>query len=225
MRDPRLRSNGEALGNGGPTLPKSQIRTRTAFVIACGAMLVSCATPPPQDPDDLCSIFEQRRSWYRATQRTRERWGISEGVQLALIHQESRFRANARPPRRKILWILPGPRPTSAYGYGQVLDSTWKIYLRKTENRGADRDDFADVTDFIGWYANHIARRTGIPRNDARLLYLAYHEGPGGFERGSHLRKDWLLQVSRKVERRARRYETQFESCRESLEKPRGWWH
>lgn len=223
MMDPRPRSNAEAPHGEHRARGRGPNRT-LACAVAYGVLLVSCATAPPRNPDNICSIFEQHRSWYRGAVRSRERWGVPESVQLALIHQESSFRANARPPRSRILWIFPGPRPSSAYGYGQVLNSTWKIYIRQTGNRGADRNDFSDVTDFIGWYANRITRRTGIPHDDTRLLYLAYHEGPGGFVRGSHLRKDWLLQTSREVEKRALRYQAQFERCRDSLAKHRWWW-
>jgi hypothetical protein len=117
---------------------------------------------------------------------------VPEAVQLAVIYKESSFRHDAKPPRTRFLWIFPGPRPSSAYGYGQVLDGTWAIYRRRTGNGGADRDDFGDVTDFIGWYGEQIRRRTGIEKDDAYHVYLAYHEGPGGFARGTHRNKKWL---------------------------------
>lgn len=177
---------------------------------------------PPSDADDICSIFSEKRSWHRSAVGAFERWGVPEAVQLAIIHQESSFRARARPPRRRILWIFPGPRPSSAYGYGQVVDSTWDRYRRDTGQPGADRDDFGDVVDFIGWYAVHIERRAGIPRNDAYRLYLAYHEGPRGYVRGNHRHKAWLDRAARKVKHRADRYHQQYLGCRDRLRGP--WW-
>ncbi len=196
---------------------------RAFALVACAAHAVSCATPP-QQPDDLCAIFDEKRGWYLDARRSAERWGVPEPVQLALIHQESSFRAAARPPRRWFLWLIPGPRPSTAYGYGQVLDSTWSIYEREGGGRGADRDDFGDVTDFIGWYANRIRARTGVSPADASALYLAYHEGPGGYARGTHANKPWLLRVARKVEARADRYTRQYAGCAERLARGRGWW-
>ena len=117
--------------------------------------------------------------------------------------------------------ILPGPRPTSAFGYGQVLDGTWRDYQRSTQRPGADRDDFGDVTDFIGWYADGVRRRTGIAKDDAYRLYLAYHEGPEGYARGTHNKKAWLLRVARRVETRAATYQRQYDGCRDDLAK---WW-
>jgi hypothetical protein len=177
----------------------------------------SCTTTPPGNADDLCEIFHEKREWYVGARRSFERWGVPEAVQLAVVHQESRFRADARPGWRRVLWIFPVGRRSSAYGYGQVKDGTWRDYLRATGRRGADRDDFADVADFIGWYGDLIHRRTSVEKHDAYHLYLAYHEGPGGFARGSHQGKPWLLGVARKVEARARIYQAQYLGCQESL--------
>ncbi len=193
-------------------------------LVALSVLCLSCLANPPRNTDDLCAIFEEKRGWYEASRRSFERWGVPESTQLAFVHQESRFRADARPPRRRILWIFPGPRLSSAYGYGQVKDGTWRDYERSTGNGGADRDDFGDVADFIGWYGDVIHRLTGVPKRDAYRLYLAYHEGPTGYRRGSYRKKAWLQGVARKVEARAGRYGRQYAGCRESLERHRWWW-
>jgi hypothetical protein len=179
----------------------------------------ACANRPPRDIDDLCGIFSQKGDWYRGARRSFERWGVPESVQLAFVHQESRFRADARPGWRRVLWVFPVGRRSSAYGYGQIKDGTWADYVRATGNQGADRDDFVDVADFIGWYGDVIHRRTAVAKDDAYRLYLAYHEGPGGFARNSYLEKPWLIQVARKVEARARLYEGQYLGCRDRLAK------
>lgn len=200
------------------------LRGFSALVLALLAVLpLSCATAPPAEPEDVCAIFSEKRGWLRDAQASRERWGVPESVQLALIHQESSFRADARPPRRRYLWVIPGPRSSSAYGYGQVIDSTWRAYLRSSGKSGADRDDFGDVSDFIGWYASYTRPRTGVAPTNAHDLYLVYHEGAGGYTRGTHLTKPWLLGVAKKVEARARRYERQYAGCRDRLER-NGWW-
>lgn len=181
-------------------------------------MLQGCVTPPPQQLDNLCGIFGERPGWYRDARDSAKRWGVPESVQAAIIHQESRFRARARPARRRFLWIIPIWRPSSAFGYGQVINGTWNTYVRSTGNWGADRDDFGDVADFIGWYGDSISKRTKIPKRDAGKLYLAYHEGPGGYLRGSHKKKSWLQGVAKKVSARAARYERQLSGCRQKLE-------
>jgi hypothetical protein len=187
-------------------------------------LAVDCSVPPPRTPDDLCQIFTERRSWYRSARSSYLRWGVPISLQLAVIHQESSFRSDARPPRTKLLWVLPGPRVSSAVGYGQALEPTWREYQRATGNHGADRDDFGDVTDFIGWYGHRAASRAAVPKNDPYRFYLAYHEGPGGYRRGSWKSKPWLQQVAHKVSARARRYQAQYLGCHEELASYRWWW-
>jgi hypothetical protein len=201
--------------------PWERMALHTGRLLTIAVVLVllfqSCATRPPRSGDDLCQIFYEKSGWYEAARRSFERWGVPESVQMAVMHQESRFRADARPGWRWGLGIFPVGRLSSAYGYGQVKDGTWGDYIRATGHRGADRDDFADVADFIGWYGDVIHRRTGVEKHDVYNLYLAYHEGPGGFARGTHREKPWLLGVASKVEARARLYQTQYLGCRDRL--------
>lgn len=182
--------------------------------------LAGCATRP-SNINNICHMFEQKRGWYKSAKATEKKWNVPVFVTMAFIHQESRFRAKAAPPRKKILWIIPGPRPSSAYGYAQALDGTWNQYRKSTGNRGGDRDDFDDAADFIGWYNNKSYRKNKIKRGDAYNLYLAYHEGHGGYARATYKRKPWLIKVSKKVQKRSRRYQQQYGSCQKELEK--GW--
>ena len=187
--------------------------------IAAAVLVVRWLERPPSRPGDLCAVFTEKPGWYAASRRSAARWGVPEAVQMAVIYQESGFRARARPPRTKILWIIPWRRPSTAYGYAQVLDSTWQQFLDESGRRFAARYRFSDVAQFVGWYGTEIERLTGIPRDDAYRLYLAYHEGPAGYQRGSHQSKAWLLDVARKVESRADIYQRQYDGCRDRL-----WW-
>ena len=42
---------------------------------------------------------------------------------------------DAQPARRYVLGFIPWRRPSSAYGYGQVIASTWDAYRRSTGRR------------------------------------------------------------------------------------------
>lgn len=181
-----------------------------AALVLCAA---GCAAPRPTRPHDACAIFEEIPGWYEAARASYERWGVPVAVQLAVIHQESRFRHDVRPPRGKLLWIFPGPRPSSAYGYGQVLESTWDEYREARGGFFASRDDFADVCDFIGWYGAMGERRYGIPKDDPYAFYLAYHEGHAGYARGAYRNKPHLKRVAAEVARLARRYARQLGDC------------
>jgi hypothetical protein len=215
-------------GHGGRILhrffPKAPDRAKKWGAEKSGILLVSiflcilvtgCSFTPdsPGQPRNICEIFREHPEWYDAARESHERWGVPIPILMAIIHQESSFISDAKPPRTSCLWILPGPRPSSAYGYAQASDETWGEYLESTGRTWADRDDFADAVDFVGWYCNLSTRRSGISKKDPYRLYLAYHEGHGGFNRKTYRKKEWLMQVARKVQRRADTYGRQLDSC------------
>ncbi|RMH60473.1 MAG: hypothetical protein D6678_05770 [Zetaproteobacteria bacterium] len=191
------------------------------LMISVALFAAGCASAPPRHIDNSCSIFEEKDDWYQYAWAAYKKWGVPVHVQLAIIWQESRFRADAKAPRDTLLGFIPWGRKSSAYGFAQVKDETWDWYVEKTGNWGADRDDFEDVVDFIGWYCDLSHRKLGISKWDAYHLYLAYHEGHGGYARKTYLRKKWLMRVARKVERRAARYAVQLKQCADKLD--RGW--
>jgi hypothetical protein len=193
--------------------------------VAAAIAIVGCsATKPPSRPDDACAIFREKKNWYEDARSAEERWGVPISIQLAFIRQESSFRGDAKPPRRWLLGVIPLGRPSSALGYAQALETTWNEYRQATGARRAGRDDFADAVDFIGWYNARASKLCGIPKDDAYRLYLAYHEGPAGYRRGTHRRKKWLLGTAEKVATRAARYEAQLSRCQAQLAtKSRGW--
>ena len=182
---------------------------------------MGCATSPPQNTSDACAIFEEKDGWYDSAKDSYEKWGVPVHVQLAIIRQESSFKHDAKPPRQKLLWVIPWTRQSSAYGYAQIKDSTWDWYRDKTGNRWADRDDFDDAVDFVGWYCNTSHRILGISKWDAYNQYLAYHEGHGGFKRKTYRKKKWLVKTARKVDSNAKRYRAQLARCEDELD--RGW--
>jgi hypothetical protein len=177
-------------------------------------LLAACATAPPRNVSNACAIFAEYDDWYPDAQAASRRWGVPLPVLLAIIHQESAFRSDAQPPRTWYLGFIPGPRPSSAYGYSQALDGTWDRYIAATGNHGADRDDFDDAVDFIGWYVNETAKRNRIAKSDAYHQYLAYHEGHGGFAKGSYRKKPWLMERAKQVRRQADRYSAQLARCK-----------
>jgi hypothetical protein len=182
--------------------------------------LAGCASQP-KNINNVCSIFNEKYDWFEAARDTQKKWGVPIHVTMAILHQESKFVSDAKPPRTTFLWIFPGPRPSSAYGYAQALDETWDHYIRSTKNYGADRDDFDDAVDFIGWYNYTTHKKNGVSKWDAKNLYLAYHEGHGGYKRRTYKKKPWLIKVSKKVARRAAQYNKQYKTCKTDLN--RGW--
>ena len=199
----------------------SKMRPPLPVVALLMMLLAGCTTDPPQNITDSCEIFEDKGGWYQDAKRAEDRWGTPIHVQLAIIYQESKFVGDARPPRDHVLWVIPWGRISSAYGYAQAQDSTWQWYMDKTDNRGADRDDFDDAVDFIAWYVHMSNQMLGLSKWDAYSQYLAYHEGQGGYRNKSYKSKPWLIKVAKKVNARAASYHTQLARCEDKLED--GW--
>jgi hypothetical protein len=184
--------------------------------------LSACTASPPRDVNNICAIFREKDDWYDDTAEARDDWGSSIPTMMAIIHQESKFQADAKPPRKKVLGFIPWSRLSSSYGYSQAQTATWKEYKRSAGRFGADRDDFADSVDFVGWYNHQSKKRSGISLHNTYGLYLAYHEGHGGYNRATYQKKKWLMKVARKVEARAGTYQAQLANCEEELKKGGG---
>ena len=182
------------------------------------SLLASCATPPPKNPENLCEIFREHSSWYFDAKDARDRWGVPIHVPMSMMYQESSFRHDALPPRDYLFGFIPWGRVSTAYGYSQAKTMTWKDYIRETGNSGADRDDFDDAIDFMGWFTSKTHKINGISKWDAYNQYLNYHEGWGGYNNKSYNKKPWLIKESRKVDKRSKQYAGQLRGCRENLD-------
>ncbi len=183
------------------------------------SVLTACASSPPRSVANICEIFEDRRAWYRAAKNAERRWNVPMSVNMAFIYQESSFEARAKPERKRFLWIFPGRRPSSAYGYAQALDSTWQEYEQKSGNSRASRRNFEDAIDFVAWYNANSSRISNISNDNAMHLYYAYHEGNGGYQRGSYRSKDWLVDAAGRVQANSSRFAVQLDGCRRELDK------
>ncbi|WP_375229662.1 lytic transglycosylase [Roseobacter sp. S98] len=190
--------------------------SRTLRALGLILLVASCGggqSSAPRNLDNACRLVQERPQYLKAFQATERKWGVPVHVQMATIHQESRFVANARTPHKYALGVIPMGRQSSAYGYAQALDGTWKDYQRATGKRFARRDRIRDASDFMGWYMNISRERNGISLYDTRNQYLAYHEGHTGYARGSYNRKSWLLNVANRVDARADTYQAQLAAC------------
>ena len=196
-----------------------------AFFLKCFLVplfLAGCSVTPPKNSRDICEIFFEKRDWYDAAENMRDKWGVPIHVPMAMMYQESSFRAQALPPKDYVFFgLIPWGRVSSAYGYSQAKTPTWADYIRETGNSWADRDDFDDAIDFMGWFIAKTYKINGISKWDAHNQYLNYHEGWGGFKKKSYQQKPWLNKVAKKVNDRAYLYAKQLKSCESELQQ--GW--
>lgn len=191
--------------------------TASFFILGIILIITGCVQRPPSNINNICAIFYENSKWYRSALKAEKHWRIPASVIMAVIYQESHFKARAKPPRLHIFWIIPWKRASSSYGYAQAITGTWQLYKRSTGHHFARRTSISDTCDFIGWNLNLAHRYLSYPVDDAYHLYLAYHEGIGNFRRGSYRQKKWLLKIAQKVEKRAVLYQEQFNQCRTSL--------
>tara|TARA_R110002049_G_scaffold124387_3_gene279792 strand:+ start:3874 stop:4458 length:585 start_codon:yes stop_codon:yes gene_type:complete len=181
------------------------------------AALSSCGTrnySAPRNLENACSIVSERPEYLRAFKATQKKWGVPVPVLMAIIYQESKFIGNNRTPHQYALGVIPIGRQSSAFGYSQALDGTWKEYQRAVGGRGARRDDIKDATDFMGWYMVQTKEATGVQLNDTRNQYLAYHDGRTGYLRGTWKSKAWLIRIADGLGDRAVTYDAQLRACR-----------
>lgn len=187
------------------------------IILSLLVSLSACTTPPPKNVNNICEIFKERDDWWDAATDMNDKWGTPIHVVMAMMYQESSFRADAAPPMEYFLGFIPIGRASSAYGYSQAKTATWSDYKRETGNGWADRDDFEDAIDFMGWFTAKTQRLNNVSKWDARNQYLNYHEGWGGYRKKTYNRKGWLIKVAGKVDARARTYGQQLKGCEDYL--------
>lgn len=181
-------------------------------------LLASCAgggsSKAPRNLDNACAILDERRGYFRALKASERKWGVPVAVQMATIYQESKFISDARTPFRYKLGVIPVGRQSSAFGYSQALDGTWREYQQQEGSFRSRRDNIRHATDFMGWYMSKSNKELGIPLTDATNQYLAYHDGRTGYRRGSYRSKPWLMRVANEVGDRSVMYHQQLKTCR-----------
>jgi len=179
----------------------------------CLLTLAGCASAPPRNSQNICQVFDQYPGWYRDAKDAQKRWGTPVNVLMAFVQRESSFNRKARPDRPWFLFV-PLPRKSSAYGYAQAQDPIWEEYKQANGSWFKSRKDMDDSLDFLGWYTDRIHRELGISKWDPKHLYIAYHEGIGGYRRGQWRNSSHLLQTAEGVDHRAREYGAQLKHCR-----------
>jgi len=181
--------------------------------VACLVLaLAGCASTPPKQQHNICAVFDQHPAWYDYARQSEKTWGTPPQILMAFVRQESSYRENAKPPYEWFLFIPLG-RASSAKGYAQIQDPVWKEYKAERGSLFRSRGDMEDALDFIGWYNDKTHRQLGISKWNAKQLYLAYHEGRGGYKRGSYKKKPKLMRVADKVAATASEYGTQLKQC------------
>ena len=221
----RFAAAGRAESGGRPRRARAGAPRFLGALLLGGAvalLVAGCASTPPNNQGDICAVFEQEPDWYDEARKSAKKWGTPVHVQMSFVRHESSYRSRAKPPRKK-LWFIPLGRPSSAKGYAQAQDPVWGEYQKERGRLFRTRSDMGDALDFIGWYNHKTWKELGISRSDARNLYLAYHEGRGGYRRGTWKNKPGVQRTAARVAETAARYRSQLARC-ESSYRCRAWY-
>ncbi len=175
--------------------------------------LSACATVPPKKPNNLCSIFQEKKSWYEDALEVHKKRGVPINIAMAFIYHESGYREDAKPPMRWFLFI-PYGRGSSAYGYPQAQDEVWGEYLDDDAGFWASRSNFKDSLDFVSWYMLKTKKKNGIALTDAYNQYLNYHEGWGGYKKKTYAKNSSLKKLATRVKNTSANYAKQLRNCR-----------
>lgn len=120
--------------------------------------------PPPAN--ETCALIASHKGWTEALANAEARWETPAAALLAVVRQESNFEV---PDRNN--------QPLAPYGYAQADSRTWSAYRTAVKRPRADRANFTDAVDFIGWYFAATRARTGAKYSDVTTHYLAYSRG------------------------------------------------
>ena len=179
------------------------------FVFSCSSI--------PLNTKNSCEIFSEKYLWYKHAVNAEKKWKAPIYIQLAIIKKESNFDWLAKPKRIKFFKIIPGPRPSSSFGYSQAVKGTFEQYKKETGNNLATRARFKDSVDFIGWYMNKTSKLLKIPMNDSYRQYLAYYMGWGDYKNYKNNQKAIIL--AKNVREQANQYKRQLLLCQKNLNK------
>lgn len=197
---------------------------KAVLLLLAVALLSACSSPVPKQQRNVCAIFKAFPRWYWITQAVQAKWHVPISVQMAIMHEESHFVDNAKPAREHLLGFIPWTHSTTAVGYAQATNETWRGYLQARHLRSASRDSFSNTANFIGWYVDRLHHQLGIRRNNAYAIYLAYHEGMQGYREGSYRHKPTLIHIARHVQAYTARYHGQLIHCKHQLPQKPWWW-
>ena len=122
-----------------------------AAVVTC-VLLTGCSQSPPENPDNICSVFAEHKDWYEAAKAMERQWGTPVSLAMAFIRQESDFTQDVAIDD---VFFRLSPRGDSSapVGYTQAQDLIWQEYEAATD-QSSSRTSFADSLDFLGWYTS-----------------------------------------------------------------------
>jgi len=179
--------------------------------------------PLPDQVDAVCESPFTR--WYRAADRLHpgSRFIFTTRDKEAWLQSVERWLHRREPPKESSIWFKHRMHHSGRVTFDREVHSDlYDAHHESVMRYFADRDDFGDAIDFVGWYTDLSAKSVGISKWDPYNQYLAYHEGQAGWKRKSYSTKRWLKETARVVDYRAKEWGAQLARCEDELDD--GWW-
>ena len=171
------------------------------FVVTLFCLLLNFSETTKIDTNaGVCEILKQHPNWRKSLKQAQAKYRLEPAFVMALIYQESRFDANAK------------NKYSSAYGYAQVIDGTWKHFQQQIKSN-AKHNNFDDSVEFIGWYMAQLSKILNIKMTDYSNLYTAYMLGATGFKRYRASTFKNHAKIALKVKDYTNLYKSQLRKC------------
>jgi len=58
------------------------------LALATVLVMAGCQSTPPENREDVCSIFRDKGGWYKDARRASKRWGAPIPVMMSFMYQE-----------------------------------------------------------------------------------------------------------------------------------------
>ena len=75
------------------------------LIVSIFLVVTGCSTYQPKEVNNVCTIFYGETDWFKDARKAEKRWGTPIHVTMAIMKQESTFRAKVRPKRPTFLFI------------------------------------------------------------------------------------------------------------------------
>ena len=56
------------------------------LIILMSLTLSACLSTPARSVDNVCSLFDDQRAWFRAAEQSQQRWNVPVGVSMAFLY-------------------------------------------------------------------------------------------------------------------------------------------
>ena len=142
---------------------------------------------------------------------------------LAFIRYESNNDPYARPVKYWLIknWV-PWEYHSSAKGYAQSTEATWKDFNTQMADQVNYRHSYYSNIAFINWYIT--TKNETIESDDYFYeAYFLYHDGKKGYANKRKNRSNTLKDYAKKISSTAKSYHAQLKDCKKAIQWQNQW--